>query len=481
MNITDGLSRQAALRPWAIAVLGTAGVVHYGALDRMAARASGWLRRRGVVPGQVVGLTFHEPLNHLVAALALARCGAVQVALAPGDPVAMRRRVADLAGVSAVAGDGEGGALADWPFLRPESGWLDADAPAEPALRHEDGASPWLVSQSSGTTGTPKLFHLSHDDTAARERRESGASLVRADDVFFSPVALDFSAAKLHMLTCLNHGGALVLERHGSLHEIAARLDACRVSYIYAPPTWAAAMLQICAGDKPRFPRLRVLRLGAGASDEALRQAVLRGLSPNLFASYGTNDAGGIAVADPAAVASCPGTIGTILEGLRWEVVDGEDRPLPAGTPGRLRLSGPGVVTGYLDPQLDARHLKDGWFYPGDMVSADAAGRLTFHGRVDDMMNFDGIKIFPAEIEQVLLAHPAVAEAAAFPLRVMTSRDVPMAAVVLRRPVDGEELVGFCRERLGVRSPRRVFVLDALPRNAVGKVLRRELSARLRA
>jgi long-chain acyl-CoA synthetase len=94
-------------------------------------------------------------------------------------------------------------------------------------------------------------------------------------------------------------------------------------------------------------------------------------------------------------------------------------------------------------------------------------------------MNFDGIKIYPVEIESVLLEHPSVAEAAAFAIPSEKHQDVPVAAVVARGPLDRAQLLAWCKQRLGVRAPQRIVVLEALPRNARGKVLKRELAARL--
>ena len=108
-------------------------------------------------------------------------------------------------------------------------------------------------------------------------------------------------------------------------------------------------------------------------------------------------------------------------------------------------------------------------------------GALFLKGRADDMINFDGTKIYPADIETTLLQHPAVAEAAAFAIIVQGYRQVPVAAVILQGPATAQELVAFCRARLGLRTPRVVHILDGFPRNAIGKVLKRELAERFSA
>jgi acyl-coenzyme A synthetase/AMP-(fatty) acid ligase len=131
---------------------------------------------------------------------------------------------------------------------------------------------------------------------------------------------------------------------------------------------------------------------------------------------------------------------------------------------------------GYIgDEAASARAFRGGWYYPGDLGYLDEGGALYFRGRADDLMNYDGMKIYPADIEEVLLAHPAVAEAAAFPLPSDRHQDVPFAAVVLRSPVAAATLLDWCRERLGARAPIKLAQLASLPRTERGKVNKQAL------
>ena len=141
--------------------------------------------------------------------------------------------------------------------------------------------------------------------------------------------------------------------------------------------------------------------------------------------------------------------------------------------------TGPGFARSYLDdPAATARAFRDGWYYPGDLGFLAPEGALFLKGRADDLINYDGTKIYPADIELALQQHPAVAEAAAFPVLVDGFRQRPVAAVLLKAPATPDELLAFGRERLGMRSPRDVHIVHEFPRNAVGKVLKRELAAR---
>jgi len=118
--------------------------------------------------------------------------------------------------------------------------------------------------------------------------------------------------------------------------------------------------------------------------------------------------------------------------------------------------------------------------YPGDLGVLTDDEQLIFKGRADDMMLFDGINIYPAEIEAVLAAHEAVGEAAAFPLKSEVHQDIPVAAVTLRAPVTEGELLAFCRARLGARTPQRIVAVEEFPRSPAGKILKRELPNVLR-
>ena len=139
---------------------------------------------------------------------------------------------------------------------------------------------------------------------------------------------------------------------------------------------------------------------------------------------------------------------------------------------------------GYLnDPESTRSCLIDGWFFPGDLGKMTPDGQLIHCGRADQMMIFNGINIYPAEIEQCVTRHPAVTDAAAFPLSSPVHQDVPVCAVVLLEgsTITEEHLLAYLQQRLGFRSPRRLIRLKAIPRNEQGKVIRHELMARVSA
>jgi long-chain acyl-CoA synthetase len=159
-------------------------------------------------------------------------------------------------------------------------------------------------------------------------------------------------------------------------------------------------------------------------------------------------------------------------------IVDAAGVPLPPGQTGRVRLRGAGMFTRYVgDPAATAAAIVDGWYLPGDLGTLTPDGVLLFQGRADDLMIFDGINIYPREIEAVLEAHPAVREAAAFPVASQRHTQIPVAAVVVSAAVSEADLVAWCRQQMGARAPHAIAIRPSLPRNEAGKVLKRELAA----
>ncbi len=166
-----------------------------------------------------------------------------------------------------------------------------------------------------------------------------------------------------------------------------------------------------------------------------------------------------------------------LADGVEAEIVDADDHPLPPGEVGLVRFRGDGYPTGYLDdPEATARAFRDGWFYPGDLATLNDQGYLFFKGRADDVINNGGAKFYPIEVETVLLAHPAVSEAAVFAWPHPRLGQTAAACVVTRAPVSKRALQEFCAERLaGYKVPQLIAKLRELPKNPMGKVLKSEL------
>jgi acyl-coenzyme A synthetase/AMP-(fatty) acid ligase len=195
--------------------------------------------------------------------------------------------------------------------------------------------------------------------------------------------------------------------------------------------------------------------------------------------NYGAAEFGRIASTYPDPVDDDLEAVGIPVPWIELEIVDACDNIVAAGEIGEVRVRSECMAHEYYqDPAATARHFRDGWFYPRDLASRTPGGALRLHGRSDDMINLHGIKIFPAQIERALEAHPAVRAAAAFAQPSATHGDIPVVAVELHDAAAAteEELMVRARELLGVCAPRKIILLDSLPRNAAGKIVKHELA-----
>jgi acyl-coenzyme A synthetase/AMP-(fatty) acid ligase len=226
------------------------------------------------------------------------------------------------------------------------------------------------------------------------------------------------------------------------------------------------------------MPGLRVLRSAAAALPARVLLEARRRLSPNIYVSYGVNELGTLCGAGPELLERYPDTVGRALSGVQLQVADDAGQPAGEGVTGEVRVRGDGMVLPMARGASLAEAAREvrGWHYPRDTARLSAEGALFLTGRSDDVMNVDGVLVGPTEIEAVLQEHPAVAEVAAFALPSSAHQEVPAVAVVLKRESSRQALLNYCADRLGMRAPRFVFAVDTLPRNAMGKVLRRRLS-----
>jgi acyl-coenzyme A synthetase/AMP-(fatty) acid ligase len=233
-----------------------------------------------------------------------------------------------------------------------------------------------------------------------------------------------------------------------------------------------------------RFERLRYLTQAGGAMAPDTIAWARRAFQPaRLFVMYGQTEATArLAYLPPERGEDKAGSFGIAIPGVELRVVDDEGRELPRGEAGHLVARGDNVTLGYLgEPEETAAILRDGWLWTGDLAARDADGFFFHQGRSKEILKIGGHRVSPAEIEHVIGGHPDVAEAAVIGEPHDLMGEVPCAFVVPRpgREPAEAELRLHCRERLApYKVPVRFTLVEALPRNPSGKLLRAELKAR---
>jgi acyl-CoA synthetase (AMP-forming)/AMP-acid ligase II len=340
---------------------------------------------------------------------------------------------------------------------------------------------------TSGTTGVPKGVVMTHGRTLTVASDWVAMSGLRAGDVYLqvNPYFHMFGL-KAGILACVVAGATMLPEAVFDVDVVLARVEAEQVTVLPGAPTIYQSILDHPDRDNHDLSSLRVAVTGAADIPVELIHRVQQELPfRTIITGYGLTE-GGTACAtseddDPEAIAT---TVGRARPSFELRIVGEGDRDAAAGEAGEVLLRGGSVMAGYLDdPEETAKVLSaDGWLRTGDLGVLDDSGRLRIVGRVKDMFIVGGFNAYPAEIENALLRHPAIRQAAVIGIPDHRLGEVGMAFVVTSESVSADDIIEWSRDQMAnYKVPRAVEVVDELPLNATGKVMKDALRERAAA
>ena len=469
MHIGLPIAERAAREGASIAlVLRSGATISYAALDASIRSVASALAKAGVRRGMAVALDVASPRAELVAIFAIARLGAAAASIAlpaSGASIVLTDRVASQRR----------------PRIVFQAAWLDRPPPGHDDALVGGGDDIAVVHASSGTTGKPKGVAVSHARLAARVATLAGAvPMVERARVLCTVRAISCYGLDT-CLRVLHGGGTLVLASRSE--DIATALVRDRVEHLTLNPLWVERLLGVApAGARP-FPALRRIECAGSHLARPLVRAALARLCDEVWNHYGTTEAGCIGAASLLGVDddASEATV-RAAPGVEVGAIDAQGTALPAGAHGRLRARGPGFVDRYVDDlHAGADAFRDGWHVTADEGTASADGMLRIDGRVGESLNIGGYKVSPRTIEDALRSIRDVRDAVAFSVASASGIDEMWAAVVVGAASARASLSLDVRARLGALAPRVLVTVDAIPRNAAGKVRRDELVARARA
>lgn len=359
-----------------------------------------------------------------------------------------------------------------------ETGAASRVAAQARTLQRERGA---LVLRTSGTSGRAKAAILTRDNLVASADASARLLGSGAEDRWLLCMPLFHIAGLSILVRAARVGASVVLEPRFEAERIAERLEACAISHVSFVATTLAQLLE-ARGDRRAPASLRLVLVGGGPAAEGLLERAVAAGYP-IAPTYGLTEAASQVATRPPGSPGAARAGGLVpLPGVALRIVDVDGRPVEAGLEGEIQLRGSIVMRGYLgDPEATARVLRGGWLSTGDVGRLDAAGRLRVLDRRSDLILSGGENVYPAEIESLLVEHPDVVEAGVVGVPDARFGARPLAFIVWRPGAarDAAGLAAWCRARLaGYKLPVDFIASEALPRNASGKLLRRELARR---
>jgi acyl-coenzyme A synthetase/AMP-(fatty) acid ligase len=476
MKVGDYVER--AARRWGTlpALHDESGTLTYAQLHEEVERMAAALRAAGLAPRAGLGLLAANGRGFLIGLFGALRCDAIVLPVSPQSRPQEILELVEEAGLHFLLDEGASALPGAQLATQIEMGArryrlvrtrVDASRPLAPHI--EDAA---VVRFTSGTTGQAKGVVISHRSVMERIVAANAALGLGPGDtvVWVLPMAFHFVVS---IILYVYHGVAIAVADD---HDFAAML-ACanrhRGTVLYASPIH----IRLLAADESgaAMPSMRiVLSTTAGIPEGICRQFTARyGL--DVWQVFGIIEVG-LPILNRRHAARQPDAIGEALPGYEVQVLDERLQPMPSGSTGKLAIRGPGMFDGYLSPPLRREQvLKNGWFLTGDLASRDAEGVLRIEGREKSVINVAGTKVFPEEVEQVLLEHPAVGGC-----RVRGRQRDPIGEYVVAeiqlRPgaaANAAELSAWCRGRLSMHKVPRFFEwVQEIPRTATGKTVR---------
>jgi len=336
-----------------------------------------------------------------------------------------------------------------------------------------------LILHTSGSTGRPKRVPLNHANLTISAANVARSYALTSEDVSLCVMPLfHVHGLVASTLATLATGGTVVVpSKFNPLSFWRVARDYGVTWYSAVPTLHQLLLARVEPGaSKPAgAERLRFIRSCSASLPPQVMHDLETAFGAPVLEAYGMTEAAHQMASNPLPPgARLPGSVGRGTD-VRISIMDDQGHHLSSGERGEVVIQGPNVIRGYENnPEANASSFTDGWFRTGDQGFLDDNGYLTLVGRLKELINRGGEKISPREIDEVLLAHPKVAEAVCFGTPHPTWGEEVAAAVVLREAATEAELLAYCRERLAdFKRPKQIHITDAIPRTATGKIQRR--------
>jgi long-chain acyl-CoA synthetase len=367
----------------------------------------------------------------------------------------------------------------------PHPGFQNYDALTEHASESEPPATeisdhdPYNIIYSSGTTGSPKGIVHNHYIRAMYCTIFASTWRMTPESVVLHSGSVVFNGAFLTLMPAMYLGATYILHKSFDPRTFMETVERERITHVMMVPSQIVALLSSPDYSTDALRSLEMIGTVGAPLHLEHKEKLNRSLPGRFYELYGLTE-GFLTVLDKTHYATKPGSVGLPQPFFEMRIVNDKGEDLPAGEIGEIIGRGPALMPGYYKrPDLTAEAIRDGWLHTGDLGYADEDGFLYLVDRKKDMIISGGINIFPKDIEEIIVQHPAVREAAVFGIPSEKWGETPIAAVILGEAgaVSAEELCLWINERVDAKSQRlqAVTIMEDFPRSTAGKTLKRIL------
>ncbi|BCY12898.1 class I adenylate-forming enzyme family protein [Actinoplanes sp. L3-i22] len=483
LTIAGGIREFGRATPDVIAVRDGDRTLTYAALDERSNRVACGLLQQGLRYGDRVALLCGNRLEYPEIAAGIAKAGLVLVPVNPRLTAPEVAFILEHSGARAVLVDEAlAGAVDDVPLNRVLIGssyeaWLGAASSVDPWIA-VDERDPFCIAYTAGTTGDPKGVLISHRSrcltfyaTALEWGLGPGRRTIAVAPMYHG-AGFAFAYASVYC------GGTVSMLRSFDPHRLLDMIDRDGAQSVFLVPTHAQ-LIRAAMPEPPRSTTLDTLYFNAAALPKVLKEWVFEAFpGVGVHELYGSTEAGVVTNLRPPDARRKAGSVGHPWFATQVRVVGPDGEPVGTGVPGELFSRSPYLMNGYhRNPAATAAcTTADGFLTSGDIVIRDEEGFLSIVDRVKDVIITGGVNVYPRDVEEVLLTHPSVTECAVVGEPDDRWGERVVAYLVGQGPLEPDVLEAFLRERLaGFKVPKQYRAVPALPRNAAGKILKREL------
>lgn len=455
-SIIDRLFYHAQNAPNHDAIVTTTYTLSYQDLVNLVLKQVKEFYRLDISSDSIVGIQCADNSKHLIATLSLIYIGATSCTIPSYENELAQKHILRKCSASHIV---------DEESLIDTLALIDVISLEEQPLKASKAT---LLFSTSGTSGEPKL--VIHDDHSITE--QAYRHINSDNERFLCVASMEHNFAKRHRLYCLAMGATNIFI-DSSNDNLVSQCHSLHINVLHVSAFQAQELLA-----KPDISTLSSIRLKLGGSHVPLklRQQLKHSITLNLQAGYGTTETGAISFTDPEDLNSGE-SVGKVLSGIDIAIVSPKRERLDNNESGEIAIRCAGMFKGYLNnTKLSDTLLSNEWFYTGDIGYLDDQQRIHLNGRSDDMFIFNSMNIYPQDIESQICQFPSVVDALVLPKKSSVHGNIPVALVVFSKDVIPQlsALKKFVQSNIGVRSPKSYTIVDRIPRNKTGKLVRQK-------